>query len=161
MTELTAEILRSKLDYNPETGVFTWRVRAGKAWPGRVAGSLDSHGHTQIRINTRKYGTHRLAWLYMTGNWPADMLDHIDGNPANNAFRNLREVDTTVNQQNQRRAHADNRSGFLGVSRLGVKWKASITVDKKFIHLGVFDTAAKAGTAYLEAKRRLHPGCTI
>lgn len=82
MTELTAEVLRSKLDYSPETGVFTWRVRAGKAWPGRVAGSPDSWGHTQIRINTRKYAAHRLAWLYMTGNWPADMLDHIDGNPA-------------------------------------------------------------------------------
>lgn len=161
MTELTAEVLRSKLDYSPETGVFTWRVRAGKAWPGRVAGSPDSYGHTQIRINTRKYAAHRLAWLYMTGAWPADMVDHIDGDPANNAFRNLREADNRLNQQNHRKAKRTNKTGLLGVSRKAKCSTARIKVGDRVLFLGCFATDEEAHAAYLNAKRRFHPGCTI
>jgi hypothetical protein len=161
MAELTAEVLRSKLTYNPETGVFIWRVRAGKAWPGRVAGSPDSWGHTQIRINTRKYATHRLAWLYVHGEWPKQHIDHIDGNPANNALRNLREVDMSVNQQNLRKAKSTNKCGLLGVSRKANYSVARIKVGDRVLFLGTFETNEEAHAAYLNAKRRFHPGCTI
>ena len=92
---------------------------------------------------------------------PAVRVDHIDGNRANNAIANLRDVTRSVNHQNLRRARSDSAHGFLGVSPFFGKWKARITVNRVFQHLGVFDTPEEAHAAYLEAKRRLHVGCTI
>lgn len=161
MSELTAEVLRSVLDYNPETGVFTWRVKAGVRMPGTIAGSPDSLGYIKIAFRKKDYRAHRLAWLYVYGEWPADMVDHIDGNPANNAIANLRDVSTVVNQQNHRKAKRTNKSGLLGVSRKAKCSTARIKVGDKVIFLGCFKTDEEAHAAYLEAKRLLHAGCTI
>lgn len=151
------------LDYNQETGVFTWKVKArkGRVAAGDVAGYTDLDGYIKIGIDGRYYNAHRLAWLFMTGEWPTDMLDHIDGNPANNAFRNLREADNRLNQQNHRKAKSTNKCGLLGVSKKAKCSIARIKVDGKVLYLGSFKTDEEAHAAYLEAKRRLHPGCTI
>ena len=158
---LKAERLRELLNYDPETGVFTWRVsRRATARPGSVAGTITPKGYRAIWIGAN-YRAHRLAWLYVHGEWPSGEIDHIDGNRANNAIANLRDVSTSFNHENLRKARSDSRHGFLGVSPMGKRWKARITVRGKFQHLGIYDTPEEAHAVYLEAKRRLHAGCTI
>lgn len=159
---IAAKRLRELLDYNPESGILTWRVAASaKAPAGAVAGGPDSSGYTKIGLLGRDYRAQRLAWLHHYGEWPKGQVDHIDGNPANNAIANLRDVPQTMNQQNQRKAHAHNSHGFMGVSRLGKKWQARIKVGAERLYLGVFATPEHAHAVYLDAKRRLHVGCTI
>jgi hypothetical protein len=160
--KLTAERLRELLNYDPETGVFTWRVsRRATARPGSVAGTITPKGYRNIWIGGN-YRAHRLAWLYVHGKWPDHEIDHIDGNRANNAIANLRDVTRSVNHENLRCARSDNAHGLLGVSpSKGKRWKTSITVNGKWQHLGTFKTPEEAHAAYLEAKRRLHVGCTI
>lgn len=164
MNRVTQAAAKELLDYNLETGVFTWKVKArkGPVAAGDVAGYTDLDGYIKIGIDGRYYNAHRLAFLYVTGQWPTGSVDHLDGNRRNNAWSNLRDVSQVVNMQNQRKAHADSKSGVMGASRTRTgRWKACITVDKQFFYLGLFDTAEQAGAAYMEAKRRLHPGCTI
>jgi hypothetical protein len=90
-------------------------------------------------------------------------VDHIDGNPSNNAWANLRLVDKHVNLQNQRKPHSNNMVGLLGVSvyKPNGKFKAQIMVDGRVRSLGYFLCPHEAHDAYLKAKRALHKGCTI
>lgn len=161
---LTAERLREVLHYTPETGVFTWRVKLSpRAMPGSVAGHNDRrHGYRQIRIDGALYVAHRLAWLHVYGVWPTQFIDHINGDRADCRMLNLREADITLNSQNRRKAKAGSESGFLGVSRNGrAGWAATISANKKRLHLGTFDSPEKAYAAYVQAKRIYHEGCTI
>lgn len=160
---LTAQRLRELLHYEPETGVFTRRVRTGcKTKAGEVAGGTNWAGYTQIRVDFNRYMAHRLAWLYMHGAWPQGSIDHIDGNPANNSFVNLRDVDHSANMQNQRKANRKSVTGTLGVS-VGPKGKhiAKIGIGGKTHYIGSFDTAEDAHAAYVSFKRQHHIGCTI
>lgn len=157
--DLTAQRLRELLHYDPETGVFTWRVACRGTAAGDVAGCVIDGGYIRITIDKRFHRSHRLAWLYMTGTWPANDIDHIDGNPSNNALANLRDVTRSVNLQNRRAAMGHNTtSGVLGVSSKRNKWRARIKVDGRHVSLGHFDTIEEAQAAYLEAKRAHHPG---
>src|ERR1700732_3139945 len=107
---LTAEQLRTVLDYDPETGVFRWRWRGdvpryvNSRDAGKVAGwtSRESTGHMKVTLNGGSYFLHRIAWLYMTGTWPQFEVDHIDGNPSNNAWANLRDATHRQNSHNMR-----------------------------------------------------------
>jgi hypothetical protein len=164
MADITAEYVRTMLSYNPETGVFTWRVKPNRRIRvNSVAGSISDTGYRTIRLKRRPYKANRLAWLYMTGAHPKQVIDHIDGNPLNNAFNNLRDVTIAQNVQNQKRAHVRNKHGFLGVSWhiAGKCWRARICVDGKHILLGYFKTPEEAHNAYLQAKRKYHLTCTI
>lgn len=158
--KLTAERLRELLTYDPENGVFTRRVsRRGRA-AGEVAGCMHSVGYFYVGVDRIKYPAHRLAWLYMTGAWPKEEVDHINGVRSDNRWSNLREATKSQNMQNQRRA-VRGTSQYLGVCALGKKWRASIQVDKKSRHIGVYLTEADAYAAYLEVKRKLHEYCSI
>ena len=161
---LTAARLRELLHYSPESGVFTWIVRpSNNVHIGDTAGCRGSKGYLYITTNRRLYLAHRLAWLYMRGEWPTAQIDHVDGIRGNNRFSNLREATSSQNMQNQRRARINNRSVLLGVSRSGAKgpWIARICVDKEERFLGHFPTPELAHAAYLQAKRELHTHCTI
>lgn len=161
---LTAETLRRVLNYNPDTGLLTWRESRGRVAAGQVAGSLRKRdGVVRVRVNGRFYGAHRLAWLWVNGRWPGNELDHINGIPSDNRIANLRDCGRTINRQNMRRAHHDSASKTLGVSwsASSRKWRARIWAGGKEVGLGIFDTTEQAHKAYLTAKRRLHPGCTI
>lgn len=161
-TLLTAEMVREILNYDPETGVFTWRKSiGGRSSPSAIAGRICQDGWRDIGINGPKYAAHRLAWIYMTGEWPSLYIDHINGDRLDNRFSNLRVVDNTVNIQNQRKANKRNSVGLLGVTTYKGRFIAQIGVNKKQIRLGCFSTPEEAHAAYLDAKRRLHPGCTI
>jgi hypothetical protein len=163
--DLTAARLRELLSYDPETGAFVrLKTLCGRAIAGQRAGRIGHmHGYAVIFIDGYLYAAHRLAWLYMTGRWPEGVIDHRDGKKANNAYANLRDVTFSVNLQNQRKARVDNALGLLGVTRHSKnnKFQARITLDKKTHSLGYFKTAEEAHAAYVEAKRRLHAGCTI
>lgn len=159
---LTAERLREVLDYNPDMGVFVWKVRTSTSVRiGDVAGTPTANGYLHIRIDRKHYYGHRLAWLCVYGTWPHGQIDHINGNRLDNRLVNLRDVPQKMNLENQRRAHSNSISGLLGVSPKRNRWKSSIRVAGKEHHIGTYDTPEEAHAAYIEAKRRLHSGCTI
>lgn len=158
-TPLTHERLTSLLRYEPETGNFVSVVGRGPLKQGDTVGTVNTVGYVQIQIDGRIYYGHRLAWLYMRGEWPAYEVDHMDGNRHNNAWKNLRDVPRAVNAQNFHGPRKDNKSGYLGVSQhADGKWTARIKVGAKHRYLGLFDTPELASAAYLVAKRQFHVG---
>lgn len=163
MTELTAGRLRDALDYDPQTGVFTWKFRASKRiHVGDTAGYDGRSGYRRIRFDGVDYEAHRLAWLHVHGEWPAQFIDHINGVRSDNRIANLRAASPSVNAQNQRRARSDNTSGALGVQKTtGGAYRAHIGVRGKQVHLGTFPSRELAHSVYLKAKRYFHEGCTL
>jgi hypothetical protein len=118
--DLTAEYVRSILRYEPSTGKFYWRHRDSLTKSlnardaGRKAGYPTGKNKWGIQIDGRPYLAHRIAWLYMTGQWPTNILDHKDQNGKNNRWNNLREADHTQNSRNRKR-DVRNKSGRKGV----------------------------------------------
>ncbi len=158
MIDLTADRLRELLSYDAEAGKFTWLARTSKSVKiGKVAGSPHNHGYWRIRVDGRLYQAHRLAWLYVTGSWPVDQLDHVNGKRDDNRIANLREATNAENGQN-RAKYSNNTSGFTGVywHRVSGSWNARIKLDGQERSLGYFPTAEAAGAAYLQAKANMH-----
>lgn len=160
-TALTAERARALLKYNPRTGALTWKVDKGRARAGDPAGHLDSSGYVKLRIDQAPYWAHRVIWLIVTGEWPKEVIDHRNCVRSDNRWRNLRDVSRSTNQQNQRRAHRNSKTGVLGVHRCREGFAASITVRGVVKQIGVHSTPEAAQRAYKTAKRHLHAGCTI
>lgn len=160
----TVALLRRLLSYDPETGSFTRLVSvSSNARAGDIAGCIaDQRGQQRlvISVSGKSYLAHRLAWLYVTGQWPAAEIDHRNGNALDNRWANLRELDHLSNIQNRHRATKGSVSGLLGVSfnQRTRKWRARIVVDKREKYLGEFLTPSEASACYLAAKRDLHPG---
>jgi len=154
MKELTQEHLKSRLSYNPETGVFTWLVgqRAGK-----IAGCFNNHGYSITQINGKLYSAHRLAWLYVHGKFPSTDLDHKNCVKTDNRICNLRECSKSENATNVG-IRRTNKSGFKGVSwdKDRKKWRAKICIDGKKKYLGHFITPELASAAYEAKARELH-----
>jgi hypothetical protein len=158
---ITQEILKELLHYDPTTGIFTWKV---KVWPGgiigSIAGSIGWKGYWEVKLHSKKYKGHRLAWFYVYGIWPSNQIDHKDRIKLNNAIDNLRDVPQTINQQNRIEAQRNNLStGFHGVSydKESGKYRARIKTDGIRKHLGRYETAELAYAAYLSAKKMYHP----
>jgi len=159
---LTAEELRGALNYDPTTGEFVWLKRPmKKSLIGKRAGAINGRGYVFIGLNNESYAAQRLAWLYMTGEWPKHEIDHINGVKTDNRFENLRDVTSTVNQQNVRRARKGSATGILGVYRHRHGFRTSIQVGGVSRYIGCFETAAEAQEAYLKARRELHAGNTL
>lgn len=162
---LDAERLRDILEYDPETGIFHWKVMlAHRRKPGDIAGGR-THGYIEIGIGGKSYRAHHLAWLYVTGEWPSAYIDHKDGNRSNNAFKNLRVV---TNQQNAQNRHwvssKKTTTSYLGVTwhKQRQCWMAQIrTKDGRNLNLGLYDDDYQAHLAYLYAKRDLHDEADI
>jgi hypothetical protein len=153
--ELTQERLKELLDYDPETGVFTWRKRKGGARAGKKAGCVCHYGYIVIRIDDRLYRAARLAWFYTFGHWPHGVVDHIDSNRKNDRLENLRVTSQRNNTRNTR-MHKDNKCGYKGVfqGRAKGRYYAQICVNGKRRHLGTFDCPREAHAAYVEAARK-------
>lgn len=158
---ITADQLRSVLHYDQETGIFTWLVRMSRATrAGDVAGS-GHDGYVRINIRGQRYMAHVLAWLYVTGEWPPELIDHWDTVRNNNAWANLRLATGSINAQNQRRSHSNSSTGVLGVRPNGDGFQARISLQGRRLCLGTRATKEEAQRLYIAAKRELHPGNTL
>lgn len=159
---LTAERLRELLDFDATTGLFSWRNWKAGVRRGRPAGCLCKRRNCVIiGIDRKIYLAHRLAWLWVHGQWPCEHIDHINGNSADNRLANLRDVPRAINMQNRRKPARHNKSGLLGVYEHDGRWRAEVRLNGKSINIGSFGSKEEAHAAYLTAKRQLHPGCTI
>ena len=159
---ITADYLRTVLRYDSDSGLFTWLVCLSRNQPaGHIAGSMHERGYIAIRVDGVQYPAARLAWLYVFGKFPEGVADHIDGLPWNNRLANLRDVSKTVNGQNQKRAHKNNKIGLLGVHQERKGFVAQIKVNGKRVWLGNHSNPSLAHSVYLEAKRKYQEGCTI
>ena len=152
------EYLREILSYDPETGEFKWAVRRkGTRGLGSTAGVTLSNGYRQIMIDGNHYLEHRLAYMWMTGDFPSQDIDHINRDRADNRWFNLRVVNKSENMFN-RRLDKRNKFGYTGVSwdASRGKWKANIQAYRKPEFLGFFDSVESASSAYQAAKLKLH-----
>lgn len=154
--ELTQQQVRSLLDYEPDTGTFRWKVlMAPRAPIGAIAGNVhDKDGRVRISIAGRMYFAHRLAWFWMTGEWPPNDVDHINGDSADNRWDNLRLATRSENLRN--RVSKPSNSGFRGVFKRSDGWFAKIQVNRKQIYLGLFKTVEEADAAYKAAVKKYH-----
>lgn len=157
MKTITPERLKEIVLYDSETGIFVWKIKKSRSViVGKEIGCLNEEGYVTIGVDGKYYPAHRLAWLYMTGEWPKYSIDHINGERSDNRWGNLRDVPTSINNQNRR-----NVKGF-SYDKYSVRhWRVRIRFGGKKLHIGTYETQEEAHAAYLEAKRRLHPGCTI
>lgn len=159
--DIPSTLVKKLLNYSPESGIFRWKRQSDKPrwWNTKFAGKIAGCKGTLfilIRVEGTLYTAHRLAWLYTYGEWPISDIDHIDGNPFNNALNNLRRATPSENQCN-RGAQRGNRSGYKGVTWHGNgAWVARICLNRKTYHLGSFHTPEAAHEAYKAAAIRLH-----
>ena len=154
---MTQEELKQILDYDPDTGLFRWKIKPCKNVDiGDIAGT-NRDGYIVIGVNRKQYRAHRLAWLYMTGSWPLNQIDHINRIKNDNRISNLREATQQKNNFNLGGAK-NNTSGYKGVTwyEPSKKWKAQIGVNGKNIHLGYFIDPLEASEAYQKAKEKYH-----
>ena len=158
----TIEHLRASFIYDTQTGFFTWVTHKRRPdLVGKRAGSAHDMGYWTIAIHNRKQLAHRLVWAYMTGEWPTQHIDHINGDKQDNRFCNLRQVSRHGNLQNMRKATRANKVGLLGVSAHQGKWRAQIMVNGVITRKAGFNTPEEAHEAYLEMKRKFHATCSI
>lgn len=154
------ERVRELLDYDPQSGVFIWKVFRGGSAPqvGEVAGAAKPNGHILIGVDGVRFQAHRLAWLHYYGRWPTGVVDHINGNGGDNRIENLRETNQAFNALNQKRkSTATNKyCGVTYVARRN-KWRARFR-DKQ---LGLFLSEETAYQCYLSALRDAVKGAPI
>jgi len=176
--ELTAEIARELLTYNPDTGKLFWKERpvkyfknpkiGMKSWNTRWAGKeaftdINRNKSGQIsrldgKLLNKDYYTHRIAWLIYYGEWPKNQIDHINQDPTDNRIENLRDVTQAENQKN-RTLYNNNTTGYLGVSKHHGKYRARIRINNIDKHLGYYDTAEEAAAvrAVASINYNFHP----
>lgn len=154
---ITQEILKDLFDYNPETGVFKHiKARRGvKQWS--IAGTLCHTNYINISANGKIYQAHRLAWLYVYGEFPNKQIDHINGNGSDNRIANLRLATMNENQFNKKLAK-NNTSGVKGITwdKYKKKWKAYIGFNNKLISLGYYETIEMAKDKLYKARIKYH-----
>lgn len=155
--QINASDLRLLLDYDPATGVFTRRVSRRSFKAGSLAGCHDSDGYIVITIYNRLYKAHRLAWLWMTGEWPHESIDHRNGIRDDNRWCNIRQATKSENCHNIA-ISSRNTSGYIGVAfhKSSGRWRALIGLNGKQVQIGSYDTAHEAYSAYLAEKSKLH-----
>lgn len=152
--DLTAEKLRLRVSYDSESGVMTWLTCFFKSKIGQEVGWTDKYGYRACEIDHKYHLVHRLAWLYVYGEWPKDEIDHINLNKSDYRISNLREASHMLNSRNKK-LRPDNTCGVKGVSlKPWGKYQAKITVAGKFKNLGCFDNVDDAGAAYEDAAQK-------
>lgn len=157
MSYPSQDLLHQLLNYDPATGIFTWRNIVSsrtRVNVGDQAGTISEEGYLVIGINRCQYRAHRLAWIYMNGCLPRHQIDHKDKDKTNNKWSNLREATHSQNQMNKRTTRKT--PGLKGTTFNPKRgWIAQIRKDKKTINLGVFKTTEQAHQRYLEAAASL------
>jgi hypothetical protein len=156
---ITKEELKSQVNYDQETGIFTWKVRnSNRIRIGDQAGNYHNGGYIEMQLLGQRHLAHRLAWLYVYGYTPK-LIDHIDGNKLNNKISNLREASYSENAYNSK-IRSDNKSGVRCVSwdKVRQSWEVRVKIDGKLKHFGNYkelDDAAKVAKKI----RKEHHSC--
>ena len=142
--------MRDLINYDPETGILTWKVRQGRAQAGQTAGTTRHDGYITIKVNGKKRYAHRLAWYLVTGSWPKGEIDHINHDTSDNRWENLRDVSKAENGFHRAGLQSNNTSGVTGVGwhKRRQKWYAWVRTT----HLGVFDNFDDAVAARVDAQ---------
>ena len=155
--------LREEVTYDSLTGEFRRAKNSSWAKAGDIAGCTNKKEYVEFNVFGRLHRANRLAWLYVHGEWPKGVIDHKDGDRANNAIDNLRDVTNRTNCENRRKPNKNNGVGLLGV-RLHAssgKFEARIRVAGHLKYLGLYATPEAAHSAYIDAKRVHHQGNTL
>src|SRR5882672_9148 len=150
---ITQKRLKELVTYDPATGIFRWiRLVGKKGKVGKKVGSKHSGGYLEAQIDNHRNFLHRFAWLYMTGKWPDDQIDHKNTIRSDNRWSNLRKASCQHNSANGVRRKT-NTSGFKGVyfNKKNKSWIANIHLDYKTRYLGSFSSKEEAHAAYFEA----------
>lgn len=162
----TLEYLKSLIHYNPDTGAFTWVQGKPAAKNGFVRGTMGTPaghvwcngcGEKYIGVRVRGHGRirgHRLAYFYMTGEWPPQQVDHVNHDGMDNRWCNLRLASPSQNGQN-RGLRSDNKTGVIGVSMKYGRYCAQIKLNGKSYSLGLYNTLGEAAEARFKAERRM------
>lgn len=162
---LPIDLLHQFFEYNPQTGALVWRAQScdhcdgWSYWNTRYAGksalATNQHGYLRGTFQGRTYSRHRIIWAIMTGVWPDNYIDHINGIRSDNRWCNLRDAPQNINMKNKR-MYRNNTSGCTGVKREGgsSKWKAEIKHNGTLIRLGTFEDYSSAVRARKDAEAR-------
>lgn len=155
---ITQSRLKELVNYDPLTGIFTWRCnRGGTAWKGSIAGHKHSSGRVYLNLDREKYFAHTMAWLYMYGEVIPN-LDHRDTNGLNNRIKNLRKATQSQNMRNSR-IRSDNSSGIKGVSwsKSRKRWIVRLNTEPHLVkHIGSFKDIELAELVANEARKLYH-----
>lgn len=153
MAVLTSSHARSRLAYDPATGVFTHVETRGRAKAGERADFSNGKRYRQVAIDRVCYSAHRMAWLLTHGVWPNGQIDHINGDIFDNRLANLRDANASQNTFNRRNLRRP--AELRGIQPVGNRWSARIGKDNKYIHIGYYDTPEEAREAYVAAATRM------
>lgn len=156
---ITQERLKELLHYCPETGVFTWLKtnQNHQKLVGKEAGSINYKGYRKIQIDKKIYPAHKLVWLYLYGEFPEEMLDHINNNRSDNRLVNLRHCSISQNACNRRKG-TNNKSGHKNVyfrPDTG-KWHVEIRKNKKRYRAGCYQSIEEAAKIAQQLRDELH-----
>ena len=155
---ITLDELHEILSYEPSTGLFRWtKWINGRPPIGTVAGFSTKNGYWAITLFQRRYYAHRLAWFYIHGTWPSNLLDHIDGNKLNNRLCNLREADVSQNSANSKK-RCTNTTGYKGVflDKRDNVYYARTKHRGEYINFGWFKDPYEAHLAYIAGVKAIH-----
>tara|TARA_Y100000310_G_scaffold311419_1_gene357675 strand:+ start:344 stop:1033 length:690 start_codon:yes stop_codon:yes gene_type:complete len=171
--KVPSEVIREAIHYDPDTGTLTWKRRpsshfsaAGvmKAWNTRHAGTpalaaFNREGYRRGAINSVQFGAHRVCWLLHYGEWPAGLIDHVNGDRADNRIANLRVVDDLNNSRNKAAPSKPNLAGAQGVQKRPAGFRPFIGDGSKTVYLGTYKTLDEAVAVRKRAEARLgyHP----
>ena len=149
------EMIRHKFNYDPNSGRLTRAVTSGSAVAGAVAGGPGKNGYVYVSCGNRHFLAHRIIWCWMTGEWPSKCIDHINGDPLDNRWENLRLATHSQNLCNSR-VRSDNKVGVKGVCKSGKRYRATITFGGKTRHIGYFSTLEEASKARADYANQYH-----
>lgn len=152
---VTCDLVRETLNYDPSTGEFTWKTSSGRARAGSVAGTQGTP-RCEIRVCGRRYMAHRLAWLYVHGEWPPFEIDHENRDQRDNRISNLRPATHSQNGLNRGDVKTIAPAGVGWYPRTQ-RWRVRIKVDQKEIALGYFKRLVDAIGARRAAESRYFP----
>lgn len=159
---LPLEEVRKYFSYNPETGEIRWVSRVRSHFPNRRAGCPMPDGRRVVILRGKRMYTSRLAWFLTYGQWPMQRVDHIDGNPGNDALSNLRLATASQNSANHHHRNKWHNPAYPGASfkpysrPASRPWIAQIYVGGKRKHLGCFASAAEASDVYKAAHLQVY-----
>jgi hypothetical protein len=171
---LTQKLIKQLMHYDPHTGVCIWLPRFpwmfsdtehfsaetickqwNSRWAGKPAGTINPNGHLEAKVFRKSYKLHALIWLYQTGGWPSERINHENDCLTDNRWFNLRQgtyAQTSARRRTTSKSGTWLRGAYPTHRRGKAKpWRASITIEGKRLHLGVYDTELEAHEAYLAA----------